>query len=112
MIILKPLFLPLTSEVYGWYSLGKEWEVRPCKKRYNERSVFKGRLVNVSRGYTFDRWLGVIDLDPLTGSLEHMLSNVSYEKIVPVADSEIEAKAKILSLTDFGRYIAFHIKKL
>ncbi len=108
---MKPLFLPVTSEIYSLYEVGKEWEVRPCKKRYNERSVWNGRPVHVSRGYTPDRWLGIIDLDPVVGTLEEILTKVPYCKIIPVAKSGLEVKEKILSLTDFCRYIAFHIRR-
>lgn len=109
-MFLKPLFIPVKSEVYNWYSCGKEWEVRPCKRRYNERSVFKNRFVNVSRGYSHDRFLGIVDLEPIVGTLEYILNQVPYNKIIPPAKLENEVKEKILSLTSFSKYIAFHIK--
>jgi hypothetical protein len=108
---MKPLFLPVTSEVYEWYHHGKSWEIRPYRKLYTEKSVFNGRKVTVSRGYTKDRFKGVIDREPIVGTLEDILVQVPYDSLIPVAESNEEARAVILDLTNVEKYIAFHIKK-
>ncbi|MFC1686771.1 hypothetical protein ACFL0E_00230 [Nanoarchaeota archaeon] len=109
----KPFFLPVTTEVYRWYrELGKEWELRVYGKRFNENQFSQGREVTVARGYnTPDRFTGIVSQEPVQGSLDDILSKVSFKKIIPIAKTKKGAKEIISSLIEGEKYIAFKIEK-
>ncbi len=108
----KDLFLPVTSEVYEWYENGgKQWEIRTYG-RFNERTVFKGRVVWVSKGYSGDRFLALVCKKPVVGSLDYILDNVPYEEIIPTAKSREDAVNKIKSMIKGDNFVAFNVREL
>lgn len=56
-----PLFLPLRSQYFLDFAAGrKDTEWRRWGARYNERTLTRGRLVTISKGYSGPRLVGVI----------------------------------------------------
>lgn len=109
----KKLFVPLNSDAFYWFKdKGKQFELRAYKGQWTEKNVFKGKPVELRRGYnTADKIKGVVG-KVVIGNLNHILSIINYKKIIPVVNSKKEATAIIGKLLKNSRkFTAFEIKR-
>lgn len=107
------LLFNVTFQVYGWYEeLGKEWELRVIKQRYHLGTIYDGRSVQVMKGYTGTSFFGVVDGDPVVGSLDKILDEVDFRKIIPIAGTRRDAIRIINGIIDGEEYIACKIQKV
>jgi len=104
------LFVPLSTEPYlDFKEKGKQYEVRSCERAFSEKYVYKGRPVEIRKGYSGESLNGIIG-KVIIGSLEHIMYKLDYKKIEPNAKNKNEAileNKKILGKKD--KYIAFQI---
>jgi hypothetical protein len=91
---------------------GKDVEIRNSRN-WNERTVIDGRLIKVSKGYSGPSWMGAIGNEIFRGTLDQILEEFTYERIVPITGiSEYEAHKKISEMVKDNPkdgYIAFNI---
>lgn len=96
------LFVPVTSKVFNWYRYGgKRWEIRKSRKSFNAEHVRKHHKVEIRRGYsTEDSLFGNITAVVEAVSLNELFDKIPeyetslefYKKLIPEAESEIQAK--------------------
>ncbi|MGA1871834.1 MAG: hypothetical protein ACMUJM_25200, partial [bacterium] len=106
------LFVPLRNEPFYWFKeKEKSFELRVYGRAWTEKNVYKGRNVELSRGYsTGDIIKGKIGR-VIIGPLEHIFEKIDFEKIIPVAGTEEKALTIVDSIFK-GRkekYIAFEV---
>ena len=107
---MEPLKIYFKRDIYDWYSYGKKWEMWPLNNKFSPINIFCGRDVILLKGRTGISRNGVIG-EVKIGSLDKLLSQISYHKFAPHLDSEIEFRDLIKRLLkDSERYIAFEIK--
>ncbi len=107
------LFVPLNSEAFSWFKLGKTWEVRTMKGQYNLTNIKVGRKVELRRGYNSnDSLWGTISEVKVFENAQDLLKLIDYKKILPTVGSFQEAEfliEKFVSTND--KIIAFKIKQ-
>jgi hypothetical protein len=73
----KPLFIPLAGKHYDRFADGtKDTEYRSAGPRWNEKTVFEGRKVTLSRGYGKKHRLSGVVESSVTLSFSHLPSDV------------------------------------
>lgn len=86
------LFLPLNSNAFNWYKMGKKWEVRKVKGQYNLKNIRSNRIVELRRGYnTKDRLWGIINEVKIFNNSSQLLSEIDFLEIFPEAKDSNEA---------------------
>ncbi|WP_227376262.1 ASCH domain-containing protein [Haladaptatus halobius] len=115
---IKPdrLFVPLSTRPFKWFENGaKRWEVRRYGGQFTHSHVYKGRIVELRKGYSSEEKIwGQIKEIISTKELERIFKNVPYHQIIPDANSSEEAIEKtthILNGRNSDGYIAFKIDK-
>lgn len=104
------LFVPLNTEPFEDFKYnGKTFELRSYGRQYTEKHVYTGRKVEVRKGYSGESLWGTIGKVE-TGTLEEILTKISYKKITPKAQTSEEAKKAIKEILGFkDKYIAFEV---
>ena len=105
------LFVPLNTTAFDWFKhYDKTYELRFYGRQYTEKHVFRGRRVELRKGYVGESIWGEIG-DVIVGTLEDILDNVSYHKIIPIANNRDDAIKKINEILGIKeKYIAFEVK--
>ncbi|MDD1137070.1 hypothetical protein M5G22_05835 [Pseudomonas sp. TNT2022 ID233] len=109
------VFIPLSTSPFKWFSSGeKKWELRRIGGQYNTQNIYKGRPVELRRGYNSDQLLwGVIDSTILSQTIEEAIEAVGdFKSIIPTAKSKHEAAKisyEILKPSPNDRFIVFSI---
>lgn len=112
----KRLFVPLSTNPYNWFLSGsKEWELRKAARNFTSKQVYRGRVVELRRGYnTSDKIYGVIDQVIECKTLQEVFDKIDFKKIIPVARDKFEAiniSYEILNPTDDNSFIVFKVRK-
>jgi len=108
------LFLPVTFEVFSWYYKKiKNFELKRYGQKWTEKHIYRGRPVEISRGYNKrNRMCGKIG-KVVIGSMEKIFIKIPFKEIIPIAKTEIFALSIINKTTPISeRYIAFEITYL
>ena len=103
-------FVPLNSEPFEDFKSGsKTYELRGYGRCYTGKHVYRGRVVELRKGYSGESlWGRITNVE--TGTLEEVLAKVPWQKIIPKAKSRREAIGIINHLLGKrGRYIAFEV---
>ena len=115
------LFVPLSSEPFDWFVSGeKTWELRRHGRQFTRDHVYRGRYVELRRGYNSnDSLVGTINSVVESSSLREIFEAVGkiefekgYRAIIPNARSLEEACAKaeeILKPKPGEKFIAFNV---
>lgn len=108
------LFVPLASEPFNWFLSGqKKWELRKADRQYTKKYVYKGRMVELRKGYNTDEKLfGQVDNVVESVSLEGIFEKASFKEIIPIAKNKSEAisiSLEILKPSKLHSFIAFKI---
>ncbi len=104
------LFVPLNTEPFEDFKHnGKTFELRSYGRQYTEKYVYTGRKVELRKGYSRESlWKSIGKVE--TGTLEEILTKISYKKITPKAKTAEESKNMISEVLGFkGKYIAFEV---
>lgn len=106
----KNLFVPLTTQAYEWFSMGKEFELRKSERCWNRKQIYSDRGVTLSKGYgKRDRKKGRVG-KVIFSSLDLILSRVPFRKIIPIAKNRKEAKEIVRNiLGEAKEYVAFEV---
>lgn len=108
----KRLYIFLKSKAFFWFrDKGKKYELRVYRRQWTEKNVYKGRPVELRRGYnTKDRIRGKVG-KVIVGTIKEIFSKVKYKEIIPLANSQKEA-IKIINeiLGKKEKYVAIEIK--
>lgn len=104
------LFVPLNTEPFEDFKHnGKTFELRSYGRQYTEKHVYTGRRVEVRKGYSGESLWGTIGKVE-TGTLEEILTQVSYKLITPKAKNSTESKKMINKVLGCkNKYIAFEV---
>ena len=106
------MFIPVTHEIYAWFDEGKEYEVRAIKTRFNSRTVYRGRRVQIARGYSKISFAGTVTHVVCERSLKRIFLRIPFQKITPHARNRREALKIAHATCGRGRgYIAFKVVK-
>lgn len=109
------LFAPLNTKPFRQFESGdKKWELRGVNDRFNRDTVYKGRAVELRRGYnTGDSIWGWITDVRTFKSLETLVEALDYKEISPDVDSEEEfikrIEEEVFEDQDYDEYIAFEV---
>jgi hypothetical protein len=105
------VFVPLSREAFDWFSSrGKRFELRRVRAQFSERFVRRGRRVQLRRGYSGSALLGTIGKVVTAPSLAGIFAEISYELIIPNAQSESDALATASRYVGLdGPFIAFEV---
>ena len=105
------LFVLLSYEAFDSFLSGeKTYEFRSSDSHYNSQKVWKGRGVELRRGYTQTKAFGIIG-EVFVGSPEEIYSKIPFRKIEPKAriiEEAIRESVSCLTNQD-GPFIAFEI---
>ena len=104
------LFVPLTSEAFGWWLYhGKRRELRVYGKRWNRANVYPGRRVELRKGYSDASlwgWVGRVTVC----AFEHLTGNgVAMEEIAPSGTPWIHIRDLIGGCSWKEHVIAFEV---
>ena len=104
------LFVPLNTEPFEDFKHnGKTFELRSYGRQYTEKYVYTSRKVEIRKGYSGESLWGSVGKVE-TGTLEEILTKISYKKITPKAKTAEESKNminEVLGCKD--KYIAFEV---
>lgn len=104
-------FLPVNKEVFLWYSMGKAWEVRNLKGRFNKKNISIDKTIEIRMGYNGESLWGKIEDVKTFGSYNYLFEIISYKKVLPSCDSLEEAMDIMASYTNTSQnLIAIQIK--
>ena len=99
---MNALFVPVYSWVYDRYVAGtKTVEVRTYGPRWNERTVYTGRLVTLSRGYS--------KTDRLTGSVGRVWKAASISSLEKEAFTAADVADMATRFVWNAQIIAFEV---
>jgi ASC-1-like (ASCH) protein len=80
------LFIPLKSEPFEWFKSGKKkWELRGISSNFNNRTVFIGRNVEISKGYSGERIRGRITAVHVFKKIDDISKRIIFKEIIPIA---------------------------
>lgn len=106
------LFVPLKSEFYTAFDAGdKDVELRGLSPRFNHKTVYAGRNVELRRGYSTDDSLwGEVGEVWLFPALRAIPSEIDHQRIAPYdpLDEFLTRATDILG--DYDRFIAFSVE--
>jgi len=108
---LDRLFVNLTSTCFDdFMERGKRYEVRAYNSRFNEKTVYAGRQVELRKAYSRgSAWTTIVSV--FIGDIQEFLNRVDYRKIEPRAKSREEAVAENARLLgNPARYIIFEVE--
>jgi len=77
-----PLNIYLKREIYDMHKQGKSWQLWRCGGKYNEGTVFTGRELELFRGQSGES-RQMVTGGVVVGGLQHILSKVSHDQILP-----------------------------
>jgi hypothetical protein len=80
-------FLPVNKEVYEWYYIGKLWEIRNAKGRFNIKNIYPNRLIEIRKGYNGESLWGKIVTVLLFKDSNDLLEKINYKEIFPQCTS-------------------------
>ena len=86
------LFLPLTSEAFGWYNLSKDVEVRKLKGRFKSKLIHKYKFAELRKGYSGASKYATITRMIIYNSSQELFDDVTYNRVIPVAKSRKDAE--------------------
>lgn len=102
------LFVPLETRHYRNFVVGsKEFELRGVNAKFNEETVYEGRLVELRHGYAGDSLWGQIEAVDVVDDLESILD---HELILPGATREEFLESARDLLGSYDRWIAFEVE--
>ena len=111
------VFIPLNTSAYEWFDSGKKkWELRKYGRQYTEKNIYKGRIVELRKGYSNPStaiW-GVVNKVIVFNSIVDIFDNVEFEEIIPVAKNKkeaIEISEKFFK-NENGKYILIQIETI
>lgn len=105
------LFVPLNTEAFNWFKEGKKWEVRKKRGQYNPRNVFKGKKVELRKGYTGESiWGKILDVDTFENA-DRLFEKINFKEVFPDSGSLSSAKKLIQNYVDSNEIIAFKIQR-
>ncbi len=100
------LFVPLSSDPFAWFRSGKKtWELRKRGRQYTCSNVWRGRDVELRRGYTNAEsalWGEIIDVIE-ADSIEAFFKCVHWQTVLPESsslDAAIADARRILNIND------------
>jgi hypothetical protein len=106
------LFVPLNKKWYDLFKAGKKlWEIRAVSPRFNHKTVYTGRAVELRRGYTVKGalWGRIIDVAEMR-DIYHLPKQILAEAL-PIDKSEKALWNEINSYnTKYDNFIAFKVK--
>ena len=108
------LWLPLAEAHFFAFADGiKHYELRFAKGSYAESRVYRGRKVELSKGYgKTQRMWGTVG-KVIVGSLEEVLARIPFDLILPKAKSLDDATSSIRQVLipkeQTPKYIAFEV---
>jgi hypothetical protein len=105
------LFVPLNKQWYDLFKAEKKlWEIRAVSPRFNHKTVYTGRTVELRRGYavTGALWGRIVDVAEVR-DIYHLPKPILAEAL-PI-DTESSLWNEINSYnTKYDRFIAFKVK--
>lgn len=106
------LFVPLNKQWYKLFAEGKKlWEIRAVSPRFNHKTVYTGRTVELRRGYAVKGalWGSIVDVAEMR-DIYHLPKQILAEAL-PIDKSEKALWNEINSYNDkYDRFIAFKVK--
>lgn len=106
------LFVPLNKRWYDLFKEGKKlWEIRAVSPRFNHKTVYTGRTVELRRGYAVKGalWGRITDVAEMR-DIYHLPAQILAEAL-PIDTSETSLWNEINSYnTKYDRFIAFKVK--
>jgi hypothetical protein len=106
------LFVPLNKKWYDLFKAGtKLWEIRAVSPRFNHKTVYTGRTVELRRGYAVKGalWGRITDVAEMR-DIYHLPAQILAEAL-PIDESEKALWNEIDSYnTKYDRFIAFKVK--
>lgn len=111
----KMLLVSLNDGPYFWFTdCGREFELRVYNSRWSKGQIYTGRKVKILNRYNNKKnFIGTIG-KVVIGSLENILKEIDFKKIVPIANYKEEAIKiinEIFSVEKKKKYIAFEVIK-
>lgn len=78
------LFLPLTSEAFEWFHMGKTVEVRIKKGRFKNIHKFNYKYAELRKGYNGKSvYAAIIKIEEYSG-IKQLLNKLDHHSIVPL----------------------------
>jgi hypothetical protein len=106
------LFVPLNKQWYKLFVEGKKlWEIRAVSPRFNHKTVYTGRTVELRRGYAVKGalWGRITDVAEVR-DIYHLPEPILAEAL-PIAKSKVKLWNEINSYnTKYDRFIIFKVK--
>lgn len=106
------LFVPLNKQWYKLFAEGKKlWEIRAVSPRFNHKTVYTGRTVELRRGYAVKGalWGSIVDVAEMR-DIYHLPKQI-FAEALPIDKSEKALWNEINSYNDkYDRFIAFKVK--
>ena len=106
----RPVFVPLTADVFESFAWGKQFELRRAERQWNKNQLRPGRTVVLARGYGWPRFYGKIGKRIVFGSLLKIFRLLPYKEIELEAKNRAEAvklNRKLLGRAE--KYVAFEV---
>ncbi len=106
------LFVNLTGDSFDDFGLrGKRYEVRAYDSRFNEKTVFRGRQVELRKAYSRGSIWTIIGDVFVLDDLSDFFQAVDYRKVEPRAKSREDAIAENARLLkNPEKYIVFEVE--
>lgn len=105
----KRLFMPVQAKWHELYeNRVKKWELRGVDEKFNDRTIFPGRRVEIRRGFNHDPLWGTIENKIIVNKIEDIPSDI-YEQTIP--ESVRETSEEFLSeyKAKHNKFIVFKI---
>jgi hypothetical protein len=106
------LFVPLNKQWYDLFTEGKKlWEIRAVSPRFNYKTVYTGRTVELRRGYAIKGalWGRIVDVAEVNDIFK--LPDEIMKEALPIDESETALWNEINSYNDkYDWFIAFKVK--
>jgi len=107
---MDPLRLYVQRQIYDWYNMGKDYEIRNPTGRFSPEKVFTGRDLILYKGNSGVFRNGQVG-DVMVRPLDEILDTVTVDRIAPRMHSRTDLVKAVYSLLGpHDEYIAFEVK--
>ena len=107
------MFIAVTKEIFQWYFLGKEYELRASRKRFTSKTLKKGMIIKIGEGYSGKKFRAKLVDMVFASSIEKIFDAIPYRKINPVVGNRREAIKIAKQTCGKGKmHVAMKLKKI